>query len=675
MNRFCWKNRTSFGGDSKVSNIWYKTISPNFLYSGILLILWYFCTWFVGAHLLQLEKSTGLYEKSLFINEINSTASLYDILASNTSKAKVFIFYSSYCPYCHLSSFTLKKVAESLHQTGLKFYSFECEINYVECSLWSVKEYPTLRLIPPEHKKVDLKAILSYEEYPSIGCTRKHEKNLKFPEKFQPGDVDIPQIIQGTSTAVAMPILNSEKFMICSLIRAFNLQDIYKPLPSIMLTALPPATLTTISSTEPLGRWSEESLKVDPSLLVRDAITSKLYILSRWVFIESKFSNIDQPLDRKRILALYRFVQTSMILLPSRQARKSLTKILEFIDMNTGISSDIFNVTTDNNKKELESTKDINGKGLTFRKWNSFIKSISVGGIGPFVSNIEPTYYLCKRSVFCGVWILFHIWTVAVLHGAKTQINTKNHYLGPAITPQQVLNSIKETVDNFFICKSCRDHFISMFEHNECDRLILVPPENIDNYPIKIEDATGLVFWLFRVHNAITTRVAIESTYRSIEQKQFEAVSYIGVEVSFPPRGLCPTCYKPNTVPFVITNSILGNINDLSTSDYDNNVYDQKNVVRFLEDYYWDNRWILPMEIVDNILIQSSSTFNIDVIHEPLNISSEEVSSKVHSSIGSVFDIFPILYPIITLFIFGITLFYIIEIGQVVENDNIPSKI
>ncbi|OII73140.1 uncharacterized protein cubi_02371 [Cryptosporidium ubiquitum] len=654
MNRFSWKHKRKNHTIDKNNGILGRMLWSRYIFCFLLFLIWYICTWFVGAHLLRIETKEGIYTKSTFIKELASVGELRDAVSADLSSPKVIIFYSSFCAYCHMVSNSLKKVAELLTPTGVKFYAFECGKGYSECSTWGIEGLPNLRLIAPENKKINLQSLINYTEFSDINCTRKSENHIVFPEKHIPKLIELPYFKHLKNQSVSMSVINEDTFVMCSIIRAFDLEKVFKPVNNS--SVLSSSVISQIKAGTPnyLGRWSEESMQISPSHVIVDAITTKLYILHNWVFFGNDVKGNSQFLEKKRLNALYRFVETSWVLIPSKRTRVQLRNILIFL------------------KKYMDNRDNCIYSKLSLDDWQRFIKTIVIEGIGITQNGGDPTFYICKKSLFCGIWLLFHSWTVSLLKGVQKQGKGCPLYNGPSLTPGQVVNRIAETVKYFMVCQSCKEHFESIINNNTCDRTSYIPPTAGDKFPVLLYEAEGLVFWLFRVHNLVTLRVATESSYEHLRQKRSSFVSYVGTGVSFPPVGLCFECYRPNQTPAQVTNQMLISINDLTDDDYDKNIFEQRPVVAFLETYYWKEGWILPGTDLDisKSKLASVDSFPSSNLIDPFD-SIKSVKGSAEIQVGSVFDIFPILYPILTFFIFSLTVFYLVETGPFLQEQKL----
>ncbi|KAF7457038.1 Erv1 / Alr family protein [Cryptosporidium felis] len=659
MNRFSWKAENKNLGIERYSGVFSRMLLSRYIFCCSLFLIWYICVWFVGAQLLRIETKEGIYTKSPFIKELGSVSDLREAALMNPNSPKVLIFYSSFCAYCHMVSNSLKRVAESLNQTGVLFYAFECGKGYNECSTWGVDGLPNIRLINSQGKKINLNSLINYTEFSEINCTRKNEKYIVFPDKYIPKWTSVPYSKYSKDESVSMSIINEEMFILCSIIRAFDLEKVYKPAIQHPMLSTSSAINAKLGTATQITRWSEESIHINPSHVVVDAITTKFYILQNWVFFGNGVSDTSQFLEKRRLNALYRFVETSWVLIPSKRTRVQLELILRFLSKYLN-----------NNSNSLYSD-------LSLDEWQDFMKQISIKGLNIGDGGSEPTYFICKKSIFCGIWLLFHLWSISLLKGVQKQGRGSPIYNGPSLTPRKIVIRIAEAVKYFMVCQSCKEHFEAIINNNTCDRTSYIPPTNGDKFPVLPFEAEGLVFWLFKIHNLVTLRVATESSYDYVKQSRSSSVSFIGTGVSFPPLGLCKDCYRPNCGPAEVTNEMLMGINEITDDDYDKDIFDQAQVIEFLETYYWKDGWILPRTSLDlpkseSALAEGISDSDSNSSMDPLN-TLKIFKGSAEIQVGSVFDIFPVLYPILTFFIFSLTVFYLIETAPFLKEQKFAS--
>ncbi|KAF8727478.1 hypothetical protein HU200_019086 [Digitaria exilis] len=136
------------------------------------------------------------------------------------------------------------------------------------------------------------------------------------------------------------------------------------------------------------------------------------------------------------------------------------------------------------------------------------------------------------RGFSCGLWVLLHSLTVRIGDGEG----------------QSTFTSICDFIHNFFICEECREHFYEM-----CSSV---------SAPFK--SARDLTLWLWRAHNKVNERLMKE-------EKDLDTADPSFPKVIWPPKQLCPSCYR------------------LSSRTADGTMqieWDEDEVFRFLVDYY-----------------------------------------------------------------------------------------
>jgi len=67
---------------------------------------------------------------------------------------------------------------------------------------------------------------------------------------------------------------------------------------------------------------------------------------------------------------------------------------------------------------------------------------------------------------------------------------------------ETVARTLRDYIDNFFGCESCRQHFVVTFDHcghDRCDRLK-------EEWSEREADWIQLPLWLYETHNAVNVR-------------------------------------------------------------------------------------------------------------------------------------------------------------------------
>jgi hypothetical protein len=100
---------------------------------------------------------------------------------------------------------------------------------------------------------------------------------------------------------------------------------------------------------------------------------------------------------------------------------------------------------------------------------------------------------------------------------------------------EKVARTLRNYIDNFFGCESCRQHFVATFDacgHDRCDRLK-------DEFSEKEMDWMQLPLWLYETHNAINVRLLKERVSRESRDASPEEIA----DVRWPPQWECSACW------------------------------------------------------------------------------------------------------------------------------------
>ena len=122
-----------------------------------------------------------------------------------------------------------------------------------------------------------------------------------------------------------------------------------------------------------------------------------------------------------------------------------------------------------------------------------------------FASRGPGNFSNCK--VFsCALWQLFHILASSANLFWSTD-ETKSS------TPSDILLFTRSTVDHFFKCEECRDHYLNDFDSSALNRPQLEELVDDENSKQSVE------LWLWREHNGVSNRVAISRGFKDDEGK------------------------------------------------------------------------------------------------------------------------------------------------------------
>lgn len=100
---------------------------------------------------------------------------------------------------------------------------------------------------------------------------------------------------------------------------------------------------------------------------------------------------------------------------------------------------------------------------------------------------------------------------------------------------ENVAKTLRDYIDNFFGCESCRQHFVATFDacgHDRCDRLK-------KEWSEKEIDWVQMPLWLFETHNAVNVRLLKERAARENRDLSADNIA----QVQWPPRWECSACW------------------------------------------------------------------------------------------------------------------------------------
>lgn len=125
---------------------------------------------------------------------------------------------------------------------------------------------------------------------------------------------------------------------------------------------------------------------------------------------------------------------------------------------------------------------------ISMQEWKSKV----VRYIHPLVEDPKVyNYRMCPDdpgSYTCGLWSLFHLLSVKSGEGE--------------VSPAMTMEVIHHFVEYLFGCETCRNHFLASYDSCAFGRCEI--GESMDN--------RALVLWLWRLHNAVNIRTALETT-------------------------------------------------------------------------------------------------------------------------------------------------------------------
>jgi len=135
----------------------------------------------------------------------------------------------------------------------------------------------------------------------------------------------------------------------------------------------------------------------------------------------------------------------------------------------------------------------------------------------------------------CGMWELYHAITVGFVDYNRAVFDSAK-----LLATETAARVIRDFVDNFFGCETCRMHFVTSYDacaHDRCDTLST-------EHSTEEGEWIKLPLWLYETHNAVNVRLLKERAARENRD-----ISQIDIRaVKWPPVTECSACWKENDV-------------------------------------------------------------------------------------------------------------------------------
>eukprot|EP00419_Tripos_fusus_P028944 CAMPEP_0172727542 /NCGR_PEP_ID=MMETSP1074-20121228/91737_1 /TAXON_ID=2916 /ORGANISM="Ceratium fusus, Strain PA161109" /LENGTH=486 /DNA_ID=CAMNT_0013554705 /DNA_START=20 /DNA_END=1480 /DNA_ORIENTATION=+ len=178
--------------------------------------------------------------------------------------------------------------------------------------------------------------------------------------------------------------------------------------------------------------------------------------------------------------------------------------------------------------RRLAQELDLHGRA-SVRDWTPqlFRMTLDQWARGQGLQNSNQ-YTTCEGNL-CVMWTLLHITLTAVAaRGISGRMLLGDGSIGgdtdagkDLVGIGEAIEFVKQFVEAFLPCKRCKDHFIQDFNSCSYGRC-------------EVEDYRGLTLWFWRVHNAVSLRVANRHGNK--------------VDRRWPMYADCPTCWRESLV-------------------------------------------------------------------------------------------------------------------------------
>ena len=140
-------------------------------------------------------------------------------------------------------------------------------------------------------------------------------------------------------------------------------------------------------------------------------------------------------------------------------------------------------------------------------------------------------HILFKRMMIAIAFLISH----QSMAGSVVDYNKVTLEADKILITEKVARTMRDYIDNFFGCESCRQHFVTTFDscgHDRCDRLK-------DEFSEKEMDWMQLPLWLYETHNAVNVRLLKERVSREGRDATPEELA----NVQWPPQRECSACW------------------------------------------------------------------------------------------------------------------------------------
>eukprot|EP00927_Polykrikos_kofoidii_P031619 TRINITY_DN27169_c0_g1_i1.p1 TRINITY_DN27169_c0_g1~~TRINITY_DN27169_c0_g1_i1.p1 ORF type:complete len:394 (-),score=74.51 TRINITY_DN27169_c0_g1_i1:86-1267(-) len=223
-------------------------------------------------------------------------------------------------------------------------------------------------------------------------------------------------------------------------------------------------------------------------------------------------------------------------------------------------------------------TAGIGTRSLSVGRWEQLLEGRGLDLVPAKAGRHPEAYWRLCRTYTCGLWVLFHLLTIAVAEGWR-EVNpvgdskTGNGKGKRWPTPAVALERIRGFVEHFFGCSDCVSHFLAAFDGCFFGRCELEP-----------QDGLGSALWLWRMHNNVSARLQLAPELGTIVRP----VSPKAPSEPFalwPPSTNCRACRSPAAAAATTGIIGVGRGEDVS--------WNEQQVYTHLRQTYWHHDWLV----------------------------------------------------------------------------------
>lgn len=439
-------------------------------------------------------------------------------LGDGYDKPRVVEFYAPWCGHCiHYKPHYISLGKESYHLNPLiDFYAVSCVAHQDICKDNDIRGYPSLKF---------------YAEYNSTGVQvpsspNANKVNKDFFEKYSKLSVDSNSSSGGDSSSSNSitntdPVAKTDKKSDSQVIRIDEKRKEHTyDTSQIDLSA---NKITSLSSS------SSSSLNEDviqPNDIYINAASSLQFALRSSVFMTN------DALSKRQAQILKEWLTLLQQTLPSSSSFSSLTSTMKPV-MKTSLNQ--VDSLLSNLDDVVQSEEELLDKLQVVHKQHD---KKELGNLGE-----EQWTRSCSKGnenagYTCGLWQLFHIITIGLVHYNIEQERVKKPLL---LSTMKSADTIRDYIEYYFTCDECRINFIKMYEEcrfDRCNRLSSLNSNKNNKYTI--DDWKQLALWLWEAHNDVNVRLLREARIGSdLEHVTIEEED----KVKWPSKTDCPKCW------------------------------------------------------------------------------------------------------------------------------------
>lgn len=476
---------------------------------------------------LQIHGGKGLYTKRYFpiVIELKDDEQVKALTRSGLSV--IIVFYAPWCGHCQLLAPKFAKLAEDLQMTkNVTMAAISCDASPGSCSRYKVREFPTILAFGFRR---DSSSIRAGGQTIMQGLHGTRSYILKYGSQNQ----NVPMQIWGRHDM------------------RMNQSDVKYGSYELHSDATEITSVIDDWLYNTLWRRASDSKITTPLQRLEDGLTSFEYLLMNELpaVLDGKVSiKVNDPVESAYYftsLLLSILPLTAPSLLKHRRILESVAVVLnQTMNRDNGLPKNGVRFL----KYELEeirlSIAMNKSTGVIATGWAEW----AVCG-SRTISTRELAGVINTKAYSCGIWMIMHFVTVAVgmfptlfrewcttSHSQERIVEQESDLLSSSICTQQVATAQKNLIRDLYRCKSCAQHFVTVY--NACDYGRPGCPNNEEGLTNKSGDAhitatNGLQIWLFLVHNVVTQRIYTElggshvnvTLLKSVEERAARAKS------------------------------------------------------------------------------------------------------------------------------------------------------